>query len=108
MFEQYNKDLKYLVAVSAGPDSMALLDMLYKDGFNLVVCHVNYKTREDSDKEENIVRNYCKDNNIKIYVNIYHDNSKGSFEDKARKFRYNFFADIYKKRKCIRFICSSS
>lgn len=97
MFEQYNKDLKYLVAVSAGPDSMALLDMLHKDGFNLVVCHVNYKTREDSDKEENIVRNYCKDNNIKIYVSIYHDNSKGSFEDKARKFRYNFFADIYKK-----------
>ena len=48
-----------LVAVSGGSDSMSLLDMLYKQGKKLIVCHVNYRFRESSDRDEQIVRKYC-------------------------------------------------
>ena len=57
-----------LVAVSGGPDSMALLDMLYKMNFKLIVCNVNYKTRAESDLEEEIVRSYCSKRNVLFLV----------------------------------------
>ena len=52
MLKDYDLSKTYLLACSGGPDSMALLDMLYKQDFKLIVCHVNYKTREESDLEE--------------------------------------------------------
>ena len=97
MFESYDLNKKYIVACSGGPDSMALLDMLKNHNFNLIVAMVNYKTRDESDAEEDLVRKYCKNNNIKCYIETFHENYKGNFESIARKFRYNFFAKIYKK-----------
>ena len=48
---------KVLVAVSGGPDSMALLDMS-KDKYDCYVAHVNYhhrdrKKKKDSSSSEN-------------------------------------------------------
>ena len=37
-----DKNKKYLIGVSGGPDSMALLDMSRENGLNVVVCHVNF------------------------------------------------------------------
>ena len=96
----YPKDKTYLVAVSGGPDSMALLDMLLKENFNIIIAHVNYKTRDESDAEEAMVKEFAKSHNIKCYVDYFDHNYKGSFEDAARKFRYNFFAKIYEKENC--------
>jgi len=88
---------KYLVAVSGGPDSMALLDMM-KNKYELVVAHVNYHHRETSNRDEKIVRNYCKKNNIKFCLKNYKE-SKGNFQDQARIFRYKFFEELIKKYK---------
>ena len=93
----FDKNLLYIVACSAGPDSMALLDMLVKEKYNLVVCHVNYKTRKESDHEQDIITRYCAKYNIPLYVKIFDSKEKGSFEDIARKFRYRFFKEIYDK-----------
>ena len=89
-----------LVAVSGGPDSMALLNMLYELNLNLIVCNVNYKTREESDKEEEIVRSYCNDRNILFFGKVVDYYSKGNFEEFARVERYKFFSEIYKKFNC--------
>ena len=96
-FEKYPKNYKYLVAVSGGPDSMALLDMLYKDNFtNLNVALVNYKKRKVSDDEQLMVEEFCKKRNIPFYYSVYNDeNLKGSFQVKAREYRYNFFVKLY-------------
>ena len=50
---------KCVVACSGGPDSMALLDQLNKQGKDIVVAHVNYKHRDTADRDENIVKDYC-------------------------------------------------
>jgi tRNA(Ile)-lysidine synthetase-like protein len=47
---------KYVVAVSGGVDSMALLDMLHgQPGLQLVVAHYDHGIREDSDQERTLV-----------------------------------------------------
>ena len=94
-----DKSKKYLIAVSGGADSMALLDMLKVSNYNLVVAHVNYKTRPTSDRDEQIVINYCLKNHIICYTTNAVHNDKSNFEKWAREARYTFFKEIYKKEK---------
>ena len=98
--EQFNRDSYSLVAVSGGPDSMALLDILYKMNLKLIVCNVNYKTRVESDYEEELVRQYCLKRNILFYSKVVDYYSKGNFEEFARLERYKFFKEIYEKYDC--------
>lgn len=100
MFKKYDLSKTYLMACSGGPDSMALLDMLIKNNFKIIVAHVNYKSRKESDDEEQLVLNYCKNHNLDVHVSYFNNNYKGSFEAEARKFRYNFFYTIYKQYDC--------
>ena len=95
MLNNASFDDVFLVAVSGGPDSMALLHKLtsYKNKF--VVCHVNYKTRNESDYEENMVRDFCKKNNFIFEYNVVKKNNIANFQDSARVFRYTFFKEMY-------------
>lgn len=86
---------RYLVAVSGGPDSMALLDMM-KEKYELIVAHVNYHHRDTASRDERIVRNYCKKNNIKFCLKNFKE-TKGNFQDQARVFRYKFFEELINK-----------
>ncbi len=99
MNKEFIKNLKkddyLLVGVSGGIDSMALLDKLAKLDLNLIVCNVNYKTRDKSDYEEEIVRNYCQNKNILFFTKVIDYFSKGNFEEFARVERYKFFKSIY-------------
>lgn len=91
-----NKNLKYIVAVSGGPDSMFLLDNLVKNDFDIVVAHVNYHKRWSSNVDQKIVEDYCKEHKIPLEIkNVKPDEyGKGNFQDQARVIRYNFFNDI--------------
>lgn len=90
-----DKNLKYLIAVSGGPDSMALLDMVDKLGALFEVAHVNHHKRDTAKRDEDIVRNYCLKHNIKFHLlDIYPEEVKGNFQGFARDRRYEFFKDI--------------
>ena len=94
----YN-DKKLLLGVSGGPDSMLLLNY-FKDK-NIIVGHVNYCVREDSYNDENIVKEFCKNNNIKLEVlNLKNYSYKGNFENEARKLRYEFYQKVYLENNC--------
>ncbi len=92
-----------VVAVSGGPDSMALLDILLsqkqKKNLNIVVAHVNHKLRIESDAEEVMVKKYCQKNNLTCEILTINSYKKGNIENQARTKRYNFFAEIVKKCK---------
>lgn len=91
--------MKYIFAVSGGPDSMAMLDMFKRKA--LAVCVVNYNKRPDSSKDVEIVVKYCQEHNIKYYVKeidkkFYKNQQNINFQTLAREIRYNFFAEIAK------------
>lgn len=84
---------KCVVACSGGPDSMALLDQLNKQGEDIVVAHVNYKHRDTADRDENIVKEYCRKYDIPVRV-CYPVHEKGNFQAWARDVRYAFFEEV--------------
>ena len=91
---------KYVVAVSFGPDSMALLHILISQKANIVVAHVNYHRRPESNYEEEQLRLFCKKTNIPIQVL----DTAGLFPEKnfqnwARKIRYEFFKKVLEEEK---------
>ena len=91
------KNKKYLLACSFGPDSMALFDMLLKEGYKFAVAHVNYRLRSEADDEEISLRNYCMRNGVQIYVNkVTEDLGDSNLEKKCRDIRYNFFIGVVK------------
>lgn len=92
-----------VVAVSGGPDSMALLHLLVRlqKEINLhVICaHVHHNIRKESDAEKVFVEAYCKENGITfewMKIDFY---GKENFHKEARSIRYTFFDQILKKYK---------
>lgn len=86
-----------VIGVSAGPDSMCLLNILQKKTNKIIVCHVNHNVRKESIEEEEYITKYCKDNNLileKMTIKNYQENN---FENEARKKRYTFYEEILKK-----------
>jgi len=80
------------IAVSGGPDSMAILDFLRRGPKEIQVLHFNHGTDHSFEAEE-IVRDYCDRWKIDLKVgNLTEKVTKGSsLEEFWRKNRYNFF-----------------
>ena len=91
-----NLNQLYIVGVSGGCDSMALLDIMYNRRFKIVVCHVNYHLRDDSDLDQETVTEYCKKYQIPFYIREIdkEEYGKDNFQSLARKLRYEFYAQI--------------
>lgn len=77
---------------------MFLLNLYKKK--NIVVAHVNYHKRSDSNIDENIVKDFCIKNNIPFELLSVKEKPKGNFQSWARDIRYNFFKEVYIKYKC--------
>ena len=94
-----NKDKKYLLACSYGPDSMALFHILLENGFHFDVAHVNYHLRKESDAEEEGLRAFCKEKGVKLYVYQNVVQFKNNIEARCRDVRYTFFKSLYELNK---------
>ena len=84
---------KVFVAVSGGPDSMAVLDFLARKK-DVTVLHFNHGTEHSADAEK-LVLEYCEDKDIKCIIGgmLTHPPPGVSKEDFWRKARYRFFED---------------
>lgn len=90
-----DKDKKYLLACSFGPDSMALFWILLDNGYQFDVAHVNYHLRKESNDEQAALQAYCKEKNIKCYVYENVENIKSNIEARCREIRYRFFKSLF-------------
>lgn len=99
---------KLVLAVSGGPDSIFMLDILnklkQKLNFGIVVVHVNHMIREEANSDEEYVKNFCKKIGIECYtkridVKEIANNKKIGTEEAGRKVRYEFFEEILNKTK---------
>ena len=94
------RNVKYIAAVSGGPDSIALLHKYRK--YIAIVCHVNYCKRADSNHDTKIVSDYCKQYHIPLKIlvvkkSVYDNSDISNFQALARKIRYDFFEKVGKK-----------
>lgn len=86
---------KWVVAVSGGADSMALLDMCVKHHIQVAVAHVNYQKRDSADRDMNGVQAYCDKHQIACYIHkVEHYEAGYNFQAQARAIRYRFFKEI--------------
>lgn len=76
---------------------MALLDM-YRRVYDVKVCHINYHHRDTADRDENIIRRYCRKHGIELFVYDYVE-TKGNFQEAARNFRYDCFKKLVDEYK---------
>ena len=92
-----------VVGVSAGPDSMALLYVLWelreKIGFKIIVAHVNHNVRGESVEEADFLKKYCMDHDISFEMMTITKYGDDNFHNEARSIRYNFYEEIINKYK---------
>lgn len=96
-----------VVGLSGGADSMVLLHVLLQLGYRCIAAHCNFQLRmEESDRDEDFVRNYCSKHIIDLYsVDFdtieYAKSNKISVEMAARELRYSWFEEIRKKTSSV-------
>lgn len=100
----FNFDPKatYIASVSFGSDSMAMLDMLQKQGIKPVVAAIDYHKFASSTEDMRKLGEYCKKNGL-VYRLL--DSSTlsqaeqmhlgESFHDWAKKLRYSWYKKLY-------------
>jgi tRNA(Ile)-lysidine synthase len=94
------KGRKLLLAVSGGIDSMVLVDLLQKLDYDIYIAHCNFNLRgEESDGDEQFIRNYAAENNIKLFVTrfdttLFAADNKLSIQLAARRLRYAWFEEL--------------
>ena len=111
-----------VVAVSAGPDSMALLSLLLElkqktkeikqdkkaqqnkqtdnqAAFKIIAAHVDHCLRDDSQQESELLQSFAKSNDFELVETKWLPelHPKTGVEAAAREFRYNFFARVAKE-----------
>lgn len=95
---------RYIMAVSGGVDSVALLDMLRHDKrLNLVVAHVNHGMRDDAAQDEHLVQSYAHKHNLPYMVTHLNLGAQAS-ENAARQARYDFMRRCCKQQNAIAII----
>ncbi len=92
---------KLLTAFSGGPDSLCLLDILYKLSkeytFELAAGHLNHNWRAEESMQEAIqAKNYCEDRGIEFYTETLPPELPHT-EEEARNRRYEFLNRTAKK-----------
>src|SRR4029450_12753989 len=107
LLRRFPPDGCYLVGVSGGRDSVALLHYLIEAGYkNLIVCHLNHQLRgRSSTADARFVEKLAGkcDLNIEVAatnVRALAKKEKISMEAAAREARYKFFAETARHRKC--------
>ena len=104
---QFSPDGRYLVGVSGGRDSVALLRWLIDSGYKkLIVCHLNHRLRgRASDSDARFVKKLANDYALDVAIGSANvseaaKKKKLSIETAARDARYQFFAQAARQCRC--------
>jgi len=107
LFRRFPPGARYLIGVSGGRDSIALLHCMVDLGYRkLIVCHFDHQLRGRSSEVdarfvEKLAEKYDVDFELgSANVSALAKKKKMSIETAAREARYSFFAKIAKRRRC--------
>ena len=96
----FDQDSRILLTVSGGIDSVVMLDLFNKAGFETGIAHCNFQLRgAESDGDEQLVRELAADYQVPVYVkrfetleyaSAYHLSTQMA----ARELRYQWFDEV--------------
>ena len=93
-------DSKYLVALSGGADSVALLHVLLHLGYKVEAAHCNFQLRgEEAKRDEDFCRSLCEEHTVAFHTahfatREYAELRHISIEMAARRLRYDYFEQL--------------
>ena len=103
---RFAPDARYLIGVSGGRDSIALLHWLFQNGYKkLIVCHLNHQLRgRSSDADSRFVEKLAAKYDVDLEtgsakVRAFAAKQKISIEAAAREVRYKFFARVAREKR---------
>jgi tRNA(Ile)-lysidine synthase len=94
---------KILLAVSGGIDSMVMAHLFHHQDYKIGIAHCNFSLRaSESDKDEDMVRQFASDHHIPFYSTRFETKSfakknRLSVQMAARDLRYNWFEEVRMK-----------
>ena len=90
-----------VLAISGGPDSMALLHLfnqIKKELDLFIICaHINHNVRAESDEEKIFLEKYCDNNGIQFEFMKIENYGDDNFHNEARTISYNYLEKIVKQ-----------
>jgi len=89
----------FLVAVSGGSDSMALVDLLINiPEYKISVAHFQHGLRPDSEQDQKVVEDFCAQHQVQVFVGYPKENPPtANIESWARRERYGFLKKVREK-----------
>jgi len=91
---------RLLLAISGGIDSMVMLDLFKKFGFEIAIAHCNFQLRgQESNDDQAFIEKYSEENNIPLFVTqfdtkAFAEDFKLSIQVAARELRYKWFYEL--------------
>ena len=101
-----SRGARVLACVSGGADSVALLDVLRRGGYECVAAHCNFHLRgAESDRDEAFVRQLCAEMQVPLHVQHFATQElaqaeHSSIEITARNLRYRWFEEVAIAEHC--------
>ena len=92
-----NINNKVICAVSGGADSVSLIYILNKLGYDTILAHVNHHKRIESEMEEKEMKEFAKSLNVPFELLNYHYDGVDNFHNDSHNKRYDFFRDLCDK-----------
>ncbi len=96
-YNLFSRNNKILLAVSGGIDSVVMLDLFRRSGFQFGIAHCNFHLRGiESDGDEEFIRKLSNQYNIAHFISHFNTEeyareNKLSIQMAARELRYNWF-----------------
>lgn len=92
--DQKYQNKRWIVAVSGGSDSMALLHMCVKAKLDIIAAHMNYQKRLSAQRDSDGVKAFCMQHRIPLEIRYQQEPCTSNFQAFARKKRYEFFYEL--------------
>lgn len=102
----FTRDDRILLAVSGGVDSMVMMSLFAKCGYNTVVAHCNFQLRgQESDEDEILVAEEAARLGIECFNRRFDtaaemERTGDSMEMAARRLRYDWFYELCNEHNC--------